>query len=122
MKKYVKTEKIDGANHIRVDVYFEQANDYLSERRNLQKGIYLSITPTNYRTFTFNGVEYCEESFDCRVNGITGLLKPLSRKNSKLLAKYEEKFYEKAEELARCFENNDDDGIRAIVLKIDSEL
>ena len=122
MKKYVKTEKIDGANHIRVDVYFEQANDYLSARRNLQKGIYLRITPTNYRTYTFNGIEFEEESFGCRVNGITGLLKPLTRKNSKLLAKYEEKFYEKAEELARWFENNDDDGIRPIVLKIDSDL
>ena len=119
MKKYVATEKIDGANHIKVRVFFD---DYVSARSNRQKGIYLSITPTNYRTYTFNGIEFEEESFDCRLQGITGLLKALTRKNSKLLAKYEQKFYDRAEELARCFENNDDNGIRAIVMQIDSEL
>lgn len=118
MKKYVETKKISGATHIKVRVYFDDG----TTSRIGQKGIYLSITPTNYRTFTFNGVEYCEESFDCRLQGITGLLKTLTRKNSKLLAKYEQKFFDRAEDLARCFENNDDRGIQAIVLQIDSEL
>lgn len=122
MKKFVATEKISGATHIKVRVYFDEGSDYVSARSNRQKGIYLSITPTNYRIFTFNGVDYCEESFDFRLQGITGLLKALNRKNSKLLAKYEQKFYDRAEELARCFENNDDNGIRAIVMQIDSEL
>lgn len=122
MKKYVKTEKIDGATHIKVRVYFEEGADYVSARNNRQKGIYLSITPTNYRTYTLSGIEFEEESFDCRLQGITGLLKGLKRKNSKLLEQYEQKFYDRAEDLARCFENNDDRGIQAIVLQIDSEL
>lgn len=118
MKKYVETKKISGATHIKVRVYFDDG----TTSRIGQKGIYLSITPTSYRTFTFNGVEYCEERFDCRLQGIIGLLKTLTRKNSKLLAKYEQKFFDRAEDLARCFENNDDRGIQAIVLQIDSEL
>lgn len=118
MKKYVETKKISGATHIKVRVYFDDG----TTSRIGKKGIYLSITPTNYRTFTFNGVEYCEESFDCRLQGSIGLLKALTRKNSKLLAKYEQKFFDRAEDLARCFDNNDDRGIQAIVLQIDSEL
>jgi hypothetical protein len=118
MKKYVETKKISGATHIKVRVYFDDG----TTSRIGKKGIYLSITPTNYRTFTFNGVEYCEESFDCRLQGSIGLLKALSRKNSKLLAKYEEKFWDRAEDIARCFEDNDGNELYTLITKINSEL
>lgn len=114
MKKYIATNRVPDATHIKIEVYYEKGGYNYFTYKTEPRGVYVSVSPV---TLEDRPGGYQMESYTA-FSGAKFCVKELKRKSDKALQEVVAKLEPKVEQIARAWEGWGASGVANLIREI----